>query len=437
MPQYPNLDDIVPIVFFSASNVEFEKSKTENGCCHLGYLIKDGFNVVNGIQIQRIKCSACNKRFGTNVSMYDLLSYQTQIKQLIYDLIIGRNRELEMSLRWQIPQSKISQFKKLYITKIFEEYPNLLRSTPKSLPHGILFADETFMGRMGNSNTEIQLVNADFQTIAAGPAREGALADSIQNVFRQIPEEERQKLRVLVTDGEPSYATVTRQTNTRIIHVQQLHAKHLLGTVIINKYQKFGPHYLHYIIYTHWKAFKQDSNELEFQWEIKFIKGNIQSGRGRPTKNAENRRALQTWRQKKEEYYSEDFKKSGVAKICVNLQTEKISRRAGATQWMTMMLTPVLKIFKEKFITNNKAESKHSQIKRKGASRKQQDSDYANKIFQVCAYLAEQKHLPPISLPGRPLYKFLMKKTRANKECYSIAERDSISKQLLMSAYIK
>ena len=436
MPHYPNLDDIVPLNFFSAPNENSIKNKTENGCCHLGYLIKDGFNFIKGIQIQRVKCSECNKRFGTNVSMYDLLSYQTQIKQLIYDLFIGRNRELEMSERWQIPQSKISQFKKLYITRILEEYPNLLRSTPKSLPHGILFADETFMGRMGNSNTEIQLVNAEFQTLAAGPAREGALADSIQNVFRQIPEEERKKLRILISDGEPSYGTVARQTNTRIIHVQQLHARHLLGCVVINKYQKFGPHYLHYIIYTHWKAFKQNCEELELRWEIKFIKGKIQSGRGRPTKYAEKNRALQTWRQKKDEYYSDEFQKSGVAKICINLKTEKISKRAGASQWMTLMLTPILKIFKEKFITNNKVESKHSQIKRGGASRKQQDSDYANNIFQVCAYLAEQKHLPPITLLGRPLYKYLVKKKSPAKECYSIAEKDSISKQLLMSDYI-
>jgi len=135
MPHYPNLDDIVPLNFFSVPNENSIKNKTENGCCHLGYLIKDGFNFIKGIQIQRVKCSACNKRFGTNVSMYDLLSYQTQIKQLIYDLFIGRNRELEMSERWQIPQSKISQFKRLYITRILEDYPNLLRSTPKHRNH--------------------------------------------------------------------------------------------------------------------------------------------------------------------------------------------------------------------------------------------------------------------------------------------------------------
>jgi len=437
MPVHKDLDSLVPLIFFSAQGVSNLKTDPKESCSHLGYLVKDGFNLSKGIKIQRIRCSACKKRFGTNVSMYDLLSYQTQIRQLIYELIIGKYPEIEVSSRWEIPQPKISEFKKMYITRILEEHPTLLRTVPKSLPRGILYADETYMGGMGNSNTEINMVNADFQTLAAGQAIRGDLAKSIQKVFHQIPAEEREKLRLLVTDGEPSYGTIAMQANSRVIHVQQLHAKPLLGKVIINKYQKFGPHYLHYIIKTHWKAFKQGSHELQIEWSIKFIKGLIQTGRGRPKLSQERSRGLQSWRQKRDEYYSRDFKKSGTAKVYFNEETMKISRRAGATQWMVNMLTPVLKEFVGKCITSNQVESKHSQIKRKGASRKQQDPDYGNTIFQICTYLAETKHLPSITLEGRPLYKYLVKPLKKAEEYYRIPRKDAICKQLLISTYIQ
>ena len=85
------------------------------------------------------------------------------------------------------------------------------------------------------------------------------------------PDITRQRLRVLVTDGEPSYKTIARLINGRIVHIQQFHNKNQSGQVYKSKYEKFGPHYLHYKIMTHWKVFKKASHELKFKWNIKLI----------------------------------------------------------------------------------------------------------------------------------------------------------------------
>lgn len=47
--------------------------------------------------------------------------------------------------------------------------------------------------------------------------------------------------------------------------------------------------------------------------------------------------------------------------------------RAGYKKWMIQLLTPLFKNFKGKPITINLIESKHSQIKRTGAGKKQRD----------------------------------------------------------------
>ncbi len=437
MPPIADLDLKIPLNFFSRHNLNDKKTKLEMECNHLGFLVKDGFNFVDGNKIQRIQCSACNKRFGNSVSMYQLLSYQNQLKELIYELIFSNYRETEMAARWKIPQPKLSQFKKMCVMQIVKDHPNLLQSKSSMLPRGVVLADETYMGRKGNSNTEIHMINAEFQSIATGSAPKGELAESIQKVFLQIPEPQRKKMKLLITDGENSYGPIAMNANSRVIHVQQLHAKPLLGQVIINKYRKFGPHYLHYMIKTHWKAFNQGSKVLGFNWEIKFIKGVIQIGRGRPKKSDEQSNKLRVWRQKKNKYYSNAFKKSGYAEIFFNAKTKKISKRAGASQWMLEMLQPVQKFFKEKCITSNQVESKHSQIKRKGASRKQPDSQYADALFRVCAYVAEHNCIPRFTIKGRPLFKYLIDARRPLREYYVFPKKNSISKQLLLSAFIE
>jgi hypothetical protein len=437
MPQHEDLDVLVPLIFFPGRGPADRKTAPSRECHHLGTLVKDGFNLQEGRKMQRVKCSACQKRFGNDPSAHNLLTYQTHLKQVIYELFIARNQESEMATRWLIPQPKLAQFKKAYVTRVLADHPQLFRSSQGKLPRGILLADETFAGRMGNSNTEIQMINADFQALAAGPAAEGDLANGIQEVFRQIPASTRAKLKVLITDGEPSYGTLALQSGGRVVHVQQLHLKRLLGQVKINKYVKFGPHHLHYIIHTHWRAFKQESALLHFRWEVKFIKGLLYRGSGRVPKDLEQTPRYHQWRRKRDEYYSRSFQKKGEAEVFVNRETGKLTPRAGATRWMVSMLAPVAKIFLGKCITTNWMESKNSQVKRKGASRKQQDTNYSDALFKVCAYLAEHGHLPRVSLEGRPLFKYIVGDRGRSKEGYLFHNDGVTSRQLLLSAYYK
>jgi hypothetical protein len=309
MPDYPNLDSLIPITFFSALGSEDQENHKSYNCNHLGFLVKDGHNSSSKGSIQRIKCSACQKRFGSEATISELYTYQTQILQLIYDIFFARIPQTEIESRWHIPQSKISRFKKQLTTLIFQDPTTFSRSCNNNLPNGILMADETFMGVRGNSNTEINMINQHFETIAAGSAIQGQLMESIRKVYQQIPESDRKRLRVLITDGEPAYQFIPLEAGGRIIHLQQLHARKLLGKIVINKYTKFGPHYLHYIIKTHWKVFKQTDPIITLNWEIKFIKGQIQSGRGRPRKDQERSIALRIWRQKKDEYDLNTFMK--------------------------------------------------------------------------------------------------------------------------------
>ena len=83
--------------------------------------------------------------------------------------------------------------------------------------------------------------------------------------------EYRDKMRVIVTDGEVSYQTLTLLNSHKIVLVQQYHSANKLGQITIHKYQKFGPHILDYLIHTHWKVFKKGRHSLGFKWEIKLI----------------------------------------------------------------------------------------------------------------------------------------------------------------------
>ena len=107
------------------------------------------------------------------------------------------------------------------------------------------------MGPKGNSNVEIVFVNNKFESLSTGFVDEEDLKDSILKAFEKIPEACRKKLKILVTDGEPSYKNFARDFGRNIIHVAQLHNHDQRGEIIVSKYGKLGPHFLHYKIKTH------------------------------------------------------------------------------------------------------------------------------------------------------------------------------------------
>lgn len=435
--QIQTLDDFVPLIFFSIPRTTSLKNRKVKPCTHLGYLVHDGFNQTKAGKIQRVKCSRCKKRFGNDIQIRQLFEYQSNLKKLLYDIFFAKLEQKEINKRYGIPQAQVSAFKKDYVRCITKQHPNLFKTSHKTLPKGIINADETFVGKMGNSNTEIVVINHNFQILAMGSAATGDLLSSIQEVFGKIPIQTLKKMKILITDGEPSYNTIARDAKNRVIHVQQFHGKGKLGQIVLNRYESFGPHTLHYEIMTHWKIFKDMNKKIKFKWAIRFIQGRYQAKRGRPTKSQNLSPALRRWRQKKNEYYSKSFKKDGSAAIFLNAKNQKASMRAGAQQWMIDMIQPLIPVFCNKCVTNNAAESKHSQVKRKGRIRKQKDVQYADDMFQISAYIAEHGHLPIVTLTSRPLLKSLTTSQKKKKEEYRIAENGTILVQSALSSYME
>jgi len=432
---YPNIDDKIPINFFSGPQKLNSKSTSQTMCAHLGSLVWDGFNNLVYKREHRIMCSKCGKRFGKDIEMWNLLSYQQMIKMILYELFILKFPLTGVVKQWGIPQQKLSQFKKSFVSQVFQQNSEIIEQKLKALPSGVILGDETYLGSRGNSDTEIVFINNEYETLSIGLADEGDLKKSILGAFHKIPEACREKLKVLITDGEPSYKAIAKIIGSRVIHVAQLHSEKQRGEVIISKYEKLGPHFLHYKIYTHWKAFYRNKHELIFRFEIKFIKGKIQKKRGRPRKAEMSETKNERWRQKLEKYQSDSFQKEGTAKIFVNFETNKLSIRAGTKKWMIRMLTPIFKIFKGKHITTNKIESKHSQVKRNGAGRKQRDREYGHKLYTLHTFLVEYGHIPFTNLTGRPLYSYLIKNSKMKKKGYRIPEGNRNSVQTVLSAY--
>jgi len=398
-------------------------------------LVYNGFNMVGNEKIHRIKCSKCGKRFGNDVEMWSLLLYQQKIKMILYELFLLKYPLTGVAKRWGITQEKLSQFKKSFVLEVFQQNSDLIGQKLKALPRGVILGDETYIGSRGNSDTEIIFINNNYETLSIGLADDGDLKKSILGAFHKIPEVCREKLKVLITDGEPSYKAIAKIFGSKVIHVAQLHTQKQRGEVIISKYKKLGPHFLHYKISTHWKAFYRNKHELKFKWEIKFIKGNVQVKRGRPRKSDRSQNKNKRWRQKLEKYQSDVFQKEGTAKIFVNFETNKLSMHAGAKKWMIQLLTPIFKIFKGKFITTNLMESKHSQVKRNGAGRKQRDREYGHKLYTLHTFLVEYGYIPFTNLTGRPLYRYLIKNNKKKRIGYRIPEGKRISIQTVLSAY--
>jgi len=432
---YPDLDKKININFFSGLKTQSSKSTPQQMCAHLGSIIWDGFNTSEHKKDHRIQCSQCGKRFGKDIEMLNLLLYQEMIKKILYELFIFNYPLTGVAIRWGIPQDKLSKFKKSFVLQVIQQNLDVIEQKTKALPRGVILGDETYMGSRGNSNAEIVFINNDYEMLSTGPVDEGELKESILKAFNKIPEACRKKLKILITDGEPSYKAIAKEFGSKVIHVAQLHNKDKRGEIFISKFKKLGPHFLHYKIYTHWKAFYRDKHELKFKWEIKFIKGKVQAKRGRPRNSDTIKTKNERWRHKLDNYQSDSFKKEGTSKIYVNFKTNKLSIRAGAKKWMIQMLTPIFKIFKEKTITTNLIESKHSQIKGNGGGKKQRDKEYGHQLFTLHAFLVEYGHIPFTNLTGRPLYNYLMKDDKKKKIGYRIPEGKRILVQTVLNGY--
>ena len=327
---YPDLDEKMLINFFSSPKKRNLKSASQQTCAHLGSITWDGFNNPERKIEHRIQCSQCGKRFGNDLLMIDLLLYQEKIKKILYELFHFNYPLTGVAVRWQIPQHKLSEFKKSFVLQVFQQNSEVIEQKIKALPRGVILGDETYLGSRGNSDIEIVFINNDYETLSTGPVDEGELKESILKAFNKIPEACRKKLKILITDGEASYKAIAKYFSSKVIHVVQFHDRKQRGEIIISKFVKLGPHFLHHKIMTHWKAFYRNKHELKFKWEIKFIKGNIYKKRGRPRKEESLEIKNKPWRQKLEDYQSDTFKKEGTAKIFVNFETNKLSMRAGA-----------------------------------------------------------------------------------------------------------
>ncbi len=432
---YPGLDEKMRINFFSGPKKLNSKSTSQIMCAHVGSIIWDGFNTSEHKKDHRIQCSQCGKRFGKDIEILNLLLYQEKIKKILYELFIFKYQLTGVAIRWRIPQDKLNKFKKSFILQVFQQNSEIIEQKIKALPRGVILGDETYMGSRGNSNAEVVFINNDYETLSTGPVDEGELSQSILKAFNKIPKACRKKLKILITDGEPSYKSIAKKFGSKVIHVAQLHNKDQRGEIIINKFKKLGPHFLHYKIYTHWKAFYQDKHELKFKLEIKLIKGKTQAKRGRPRNSDNIKNKIVKWRQKLENYQSDSFRKEGTAKIYVNFKTNKLSMRTDSKKWMIQMLTPIFKIFKGKHITTNKIESKHSQVKGSGAGKKQRDKEYGHILFTLHAFLVEYGYIPFTNLTNRPLYKYLMKDKEKKKIGYKIPEGKRSFVQTILSGY--
>lgn len=367
-------------------------------------------------------CSKCGKRFGNDLLMWNLLEYQQVIKKIIYELFFFKNPLKGVAIKRGIPPEMLSRFKKSFVSQVYQQNEKIIEHKQKPLARGVMFADETFMGSRGNSNVEIMVINLDYDVLSTNPVKKKALRKSIEDAFYKIPPETRKKLKYLITDGEPSYESIPKIFGGGIVHLAQFHAHNKRGEITVNCFKKLGPHFLHYKILTHWKAFYHDKHELKFKWEIKLIKGRVQAKRGRPRRNVSPQQNLPKWRQKLNNFNSPAFQKEGTAKLYVNFKTNKLSMRAGSRKWMIRMLTPFFIIFKGKCVTTNLMESKNAQVKGNGAQRKQQDPVYGHQLFALHAFIVDNDYIPFTNVAGRPLYKYLMKEQKKKEIGYRLPE---------------
>jgi len=421
--------------FFTAPKKRNYQSKSQETCVHLGTLVYNGYNKVSNKQTRRIMCTKCKKRFGNDMAMWNLLEYQQKIKKIVYELFFFKNPLKGVAIKWGIPPEMLSRFKKSFVSQVYQQNKKIIEHKRKPLARGVMLADETFMGSRGNSNVEIMVINLDYEVLSTNPVRKKALKKSIKEAFQKIPLDTRKKLKLLITDGEPSYGSIAKQFGGGIIHLVQFHAHKKRGEITVNSFKKIGPHFLHYKILTHWKAFYRNKHELKFKWEIKLIKGRIQAKRGRPRSSVTSQKKLPKWREKLKKFNSPTFQKEGTAKIYVNFTSNKLSMRVGSKKWMIQMLTPFFKIYKGKCVTTNLMESKNAQVKGNGAQRKQQDPIYGHQLFALHSFIVDNKYIPFANLAGRPLYRYLMKEQKRKGVGYRLPEGKQNYVQTVLNSY--
>lgn len=409
MANIPDLDNKIRLNIFCSPKTKNSKIRTVTQCNHTGTLTFDGFNNKDGKQDQRVHCSQCGKRFGNNIDTYKLLVYQTKLKKVVNELFLLKNPQKGIAKRKKMDRGALCRFKKRFVEETYEQNKNLLESTLKGLPQGLMIGDETFMGQMGNSDVEVLFINNNYETLSTGPIKNNQKKQAILHTFNKIPHECSRRLKILMTDGESSYKEIPKQRGGKVIHLIQFHNKKQLGQVSIEKYVKVGPHQFHYIIRTHWKAFSKGTHILKFKWEIKFIKGQVQAKRGRPRKSQTPQKPRLKWQKQVNNYHNGKMKTSGSAEVYVNHKNTLVSLRKGSKRWMIGMLQPLFKIFKGRVMTTSLIESKNHQIKSMSGDRKQQDPDYNHKLFALSSFIVEFGHIPHVNLSGRPLYKYLMK----------------------------
>ena len=279
-PKNINYEHIVKVHIFSKLESKGSTDPSFFPCPHFFYLVKDGWNLSSSGKTQRHKCKNCGKRFGSNTNEWNMLVYKTKINRILHSMFFEGTKAASIGDTWGIPQYEVCRFKHNYVDQVFEQHPTLINQQEYAIPKGVIYGDETFFGKRGNSISEIVFVNDKFEVIAAGLVEPKNLEKSIKRVFSIIPKNSRDKLRVLISDGEPSYKSIPFLGSLKSIVVQQNHAPGKLGKISIHKYENFGPHHLHYIIYTHWKIFKKGRIEFSVKWEIKFIKTKLPMGRG-------------------------------------------------------------------------------------------------------------------------------------------------------------
>jgi hypothetical protein len=412
MANYPNLDEKIRINIFCAPKTKNSKVGPIKQCNHVGTFNFDGFNEESSKVNHRVMCSKCGKRFGNDVNTYNLLFYQQKLKKIVYQLFLLKTNQKSIAVRKGVAHEMLSRFKKNLVEQTYEQNKDLIESSLKSLPRGIILGDETFMGKRGHSDVEVLFINENYETLSTGPVKNSQKNRAIQDTFNKIPQECSKKLKILMSDGEVGYKQIPKMIGGKVIHLIQYHNKKQLGQVSIEKYRKVGPHRFHYIIKTHWKAFSKGTHVHRFRWEIKFIRGQIQAKRGRPKKTSQTSKPKKPklkWQIEVDNFYNGKMQISGSSEVYINHKTEIVSPHKDSKKWMIQILQPLFKIFKGRVMTTALIESKNNQIKGMSGDRKQQDPDYNHKLFALSSFIVEFGFFPLVNLNGRPLFKYLMK----------------------------
>ncbi len=148
----------------------------------------DGFNTIEHKINHRIEYSKCGKQFGKDIEMIELLVYQEKIKKILYELFFYKYPLVGIATRWDVPQDKLSKFKKSFVLHVFQQNSEIIEQKIKALPRGVILGDETYMGSRVNFNAEIVFINNDYEILSTGPVDGGELKESILKVFNKIPE---------------------------------------------------------------------------------------------------------------------------------------------------------------------------------------------------------------------------------------------------------